>query len=407
MGSTSHSRSLGLFLLFATAVAAAGDIVAMMRTEPALGSHLWAARSSDRGRTWSRAIKTPLQGHPAHLLRLRDGRLLCTYGFRDAPSGIRATLSRDDSRGAMVYNEGGGIAWARFNDERKLVTLDRIPVPFCEYTCSLADLDRDGRLDLVVDGIDQGHGAVAVLKGREGGLAPPEVQAIRIAIISRNFADLDGDGFLELLIAGRGGWASCPIQTDGSIDFAYAMTLAIDYQIQRVTVADLNGDDWPEVIAARYRQMSTRRNAIKSAVYWNRRGRFTAEGVTTHPTLGAHWVSVAPATNPDRLDLLFSNYHAETMRSTPLIIYPSDGQCLYSANRRALLPAFSSSADMVANLNGDGWRDIVVFNIRGLTCGSGLSLRAVITVWALSCIGATETASARSGDPGLLHSAPT
>ncbi len=78
--------------------AANGDIVAMMRTEPALGSKMWTARSADRGKSWSAAVETPLHGHPPHLLTLRDGSLLCTYGFRDEPIGIRAALSRDHGR---------------------------------------------------------------------------------------------------------------------------------------------------------------------------------------------------------------------------------------------------------------------------------------------------------------------
>ena len=82
----------------ALAQAANGDIVAMMRTEPALGTRMWVCRSSDLGKTWSKPEQTPLHGHPAHLLRLRDGRLLCTYGIRDQPIGIRACLSRDDGR---------------------------------------------------------------------------------------------------------------------------------------------------------------------------------------------------------------------------------------------------------------------------------------------------------------------
>jgi Neuraminidase (sialidase) len=82
----------------ALAQAANGDIVAMMRTEPAYGTCMWVCRSSDLGKTWSKPAITPLHGHPAHLLRLRDGRLLCTYGVRDQPIGIRACLSRDDGR---------------------------------------------------------------------------------------------------------------------------------------------------------------------------------------------------------------------------------------------------------------------------------------------------------------------
>jgi hypothetical protein len=78
--------------------AANGDIVAMMRTEPSLGTKMWTAHSTDRGKTWSKANETTLHGHPPHLLILRDGTMLCTYGFRDDPIGIRAALSRDNGR---------------------------------------------------------------------------------------------------------------------------------------------------------------------------------------------------------------------------------------------------------------------------------------------------------------------
>jgi hypothetical protein len=78
--------------------AANGDIVAMMRTEPALGTRMWTTRSSDHGKTWAKPVETPLHGHPAHLLTLHDGTLLCTYGFRDQPIGIRAAFSHDHGR---------------------------------------------------------------------------------------------------------------------------------------------------------------------------------------------------------------------------------------------------------------------------------------------------------------------
>jgi hypothetical protein len=90
-----NKRSFGETAIARTAD---GDIVAVMRTEPALGSKMWTTRSTDRGRTWSKPLETTLHGHPPHLLTLRDGTLLCTYGFRDDPIGIRAALSRDHGR---------------------------------------------------------------------------------------------------------------------------------------------------------------------------------------------------------------------------------------------------------------------------------------------------------------------
>jgi len=62
--------------------------------------YVMMSKSDDGGRertwTWpSRTAPSPIWGHPAHLLRLEDGALLCTYGYRKEPTGIRASLSHD------------------------------------------------------------------------------------------------------------------------------------------------------------------------------------------------------------------------------------------------------------------------------------------------------------------------
>ncbi len=59
---------------------------------------LWRVESADAGRSWSRPEPTGIDGYPAHLCRLPDGRLLCTYGFRRPPFAIRAVLSEDAGR---------------------------------------------------------------------------------------------------------------------------------------------------------------------------------------------------------------------------------------------------------------------------------------------------------------------
>ena len=62
-------------------------------------------RSPDRGRTWEPVLKTPVWGYPQHLLPLRDGRLLMTYGYRRPPFGVRACLSSDYGQTWDVANE--------------------------------------------------------------------------------------------------------------------------------------------------------------------------------------------------------------------------------------------------------------------------------------------------------------
>lgn len=79
---------------------AAGEVVALLRTAETTTDRgfLYGAISSDGGLTWSPPVNTGLWGYPANLLLLPDGRLLATYGYRRAPMGIRAALSRDGGR---------------------------------------------------------------------------------------------------------------------------------------------------------------------------------------------------------------------------------------------------------------------------------------------------------------------
>ncbi len=74
--------------------------------------HLWESYSDDNGLTWSAPFRTPLLGFPPHLTVLRDGRLLCTYGYRRAPFGERAALSSDgitwDASQEIVLRDDNG-----------------------------------------------------------------------------------------------------------------------------------------------------------------------------------------------------------------------------------------------------------------------------------------------------------
>lgn len=52
--------------------------------------------STDGGRTWSVPHAIGIWGLPSHLLRLADGRLLMSYGYRRTPFGNQVRLSDDD-----------------------------------------------------------------------------------------------------------------------------------------------------------------------------------------------------------------------------------------------------------------------------------------------------------------------
>ncbi len=80
-----------------------GKILCIMR-EIAKGG-LYQCESLDNGNSWSIPTNLDMWGFPANLLVLKDGRVLCAYGYRRPPYGVRACLSYDKGETWDLKNE--------------------------------------------------------------------------------------------------------------------------------------------------------------------------------------------------------------------------------------------------------------------------------------------------------------
>ena len=76
-----------------------GRIVTQIRNhnKPDAGSTL-QCESSDGGKTWTVPKSIDVWGLPSHLLKLKDGRFVMTYGYRRKPFGNQARISADQGR---------------------------------------------------------------------------------------------------------------------------------------------------------------------------------------------------------------------------------------------------------------------------------------------------------------------
>jgi hypothetical protein len=94
-----------------------GSLVAIYRDDGPAG--LWSRLSGDGGRTWgpARTVSRPGE-HPAETVSL-SGRVLCFYGRRHRPFGVRARVSEDE-----------GLSW---RDDVVLVADDTCASPDCGY----------------------------------------------------------------------------------------------------------------------------------------------------------------------------------------------------------------------------------------------------------------------------------
>lgn len=71
-------------------------------------------RSDDDGKTWAfvtKPVPNTGRGNPPSMIRLKDGRLALTYGYRDVPYSIRARTSSDEgktwSEDVILRQDGG------------------------------------------------------------------------------------------------------------------------------------------------------------------------------------------------------------------------------------------------------------------------------------------------------------
>jgi hypothetical protein len=79
--------------------AGSGRLVVHIRNHnPANAEETLQTESTDGGRTWSVPHSIGVWGLPSFLTRLRDGRLLMTYGHRRTPFGNQARVSSDAGR---------------------------------------------------------------------------------------------------------------------------------------------------------------------------------------------------------------------------------------------------------------------------------------------------------------------
>lgn len=79
-----------------------GTILVHIRVQDDLGSvfTIYQSESHDGGKTWStpRQILERLGGSPPHIIKHSSGTLICTYGYRQSPTGIKAMFSRDNGK---------------------------------------------------------------------------------------------------------------------------------------------------------------------------------------------------------------------------------------------------------------------------------------------------------------------
>ena len=174
---------------------------------------------------------------------------------------------------------------------------------------------------------------------------------------------LDEDRFCDLVIAGSREAIVYRGAADGR-SLKRTVALPAD-NCHGVQAADLNGDGRPEIVLANEGSAAGPSN---STIYWADRQGYDDKRRTDLPTLGAKTGQAADLNDDGYTDILFVNAHDDARRDVPSSIY-WDGPRGYAAYRRSQLTGFVVLGSGVADLNRDGRPDILL--VSGLSGRDG------------------------------------
>jgi hypothetical protein len=176
---------------------------------------------------------------------------------------------------------------------------------------AVADIDGDGRPDLVLAGYD----SVALLYQQAGGgFATPVFLSAGLKVDGVAAADLDGDGRVDLVAANAGnapdggkGGANVTVFLQTQPGTFTATAIPVADGARQVAIADLNGDGLPDlaVISLVYQALSTPSKVTVLLQTAAHRGAFAVAAVLDG-TLNADFIALGDLDGDGRTDLILN-----------------------------------------------------------------------------------------------------
>ena len=231
------------------------------------------------------------------------------------------------------------------------------------------DLDRDGNLDLVVASLgvlfpdNRRIGSVVVLEQVDARHFTPHVVAEGLARVADVRAgDLDGDGDLDLAVAGFGydQGETMWLEQTGRWQFTPHVLQRLSGAVNTIVV-DVSGDGVPDIVAL----VSQEWEEVWAFVN-DGKGHFTDRLLwgSSNPDFGSSWITVADLDQDGDPDIVYSNGDAfdyAPANSRPLHgvqWLENRGQLAFAYHRIGDLSGASSP--VAVDVDGDGDLDVVV-----------------------------------------------
>jgi len=236
-----------------------------------------------------------------------------------------------------------------------------IPVGYAPQAVVIEDLDGDDLVDLVVSHHGEGPasvGTIAVFRGSGDGTFGPATNypgGDRVHCL--NAVDLDRDGKLDLVTEN----AALLGNGDGTFGSPKAFGSSYDYS---AAVGDLDGDGRADVVTASYYAQPLDEEGNGARAYSVRRGAGDGtfgQAVWSGEGFGCLDADLADLNGDALLDLVLCNHGDDRGYMSGVLVLPGNGDGTFGAAR--LFPtAMNPNSVTVADVNGDGRLDLLTAN---------------------------------------------
>lgn len=262
------------------------------------------------------------------------------------------------------YQEGSYLYWGNATgfslEHRQTIGTGRY------LASATADLNRDGFLDIVFTGNLDGKNVSEIIWGTEHGFDSKASTMLELATQrcgNINIADLNRDGQLDLVYNDDYFGRMQIFWGNSEAQYSHKNSWTRKTSGGGLGLADINGDGVLDfIIPGGFDPARLSPNTKTRVFLGTSDGTPALEPFVELEAYQSCEISICDLNRDGYLDLILGNYMSETTRSLPMFVYWGDKDGKYSESRRLDLPAESSCGIETLDLNRDGYPELIVHN---------------------------------------------